>query len=89
MAFIPVTSAKRLAALPVGAAQIIDEDGYINLNNLIIAFTTVVLPVPGPPVIIINGLSKNTSIACICVSSYVMPKCSCISSKYDSNNFGS
>ncbi len=49
LAVLPVASLRRFAALPVGAAK--ETFSPREDKSSIIAFTTVVLPVPGPPVI--------------------------------------
>ena len=55
---IPVTSISFLAALPVGASNANFSGLILNssINNLTIHLTIVVLPVPGPPVIIVKLL---------------------------------
>ena len=63
---VSVSSASRFAARPVGAQQAIRWYGYSFLNNAVNARTTVVLPVPGPPVRIIASCSKNVWIASSC-----------------------
>ena len=66
--------ASRFEALPVGAQSWILLSGYTSLQISKIPFTVVVLPVPGPPVKIINERSKNNWIASFCSWSYVMAK---------------
>ena len=66
--------AKRLLALPVGAHSWIFASGNISLAISKIPFTVVVLPVPGPPVKIMNERSKNNWIASFCSWSYVIAR---------------
>ena len=66
LASTPVASVILLAALPVGAARAIFKPNSSAI--LSIAFSVVVLPVPGPPVII-NNLELNAAlIASDCLS---------------------
>ena len=57
--FTPVLSAIRRLARPVGAASRIFSDGFSSLNTSMTAFRTVVLPVPGEPVMMDRSL-RNT-----------------------------
>jgi hypothetical protein len=52
----PIDSCSLIAAFPVGAASMIFKGISENsCNNARILTTVVVFPVPGPPVIIVNG----------------------------------
>ncbi|KAF5034109.1 hypothetical protein DSECCO2_599700 [anaerobic digester metagenome] len=62
----PATSESRLAARPVGAASATFMAR--RSNSVIMPFSVVVLPVPGPPVSIIIGWSTAEKIARRCCS---------------------
>ncbi len=64
---MPVVSLMRLAARPVGAASKIFI--FLDLNDEIMPFTVVVLPVPGPPVSTITLAARALSIASCCTVS--------------------
>ena len=76
--FVSHSCDSRFAALPVGAQHSMIQFGYILFKSSTIARTTVVFPVPGPPLIIDTGVSNNVWMAWICVSSYVIPMLSCM-----------
>jgi hypothetical protein len=72
-----VLSLRRFAALPVGAQSLIRSFLAFSIES--IEFTSVVLPVPGPPVITITLLFNVCSIAIFCVTanwilSFFQPK---------------
>ena len=67
LASLPVSSVILFAALPVGAASATSSPLFS--IRVIIPFTVVVLPVPGPPVNISKPLLTAISIACLCFSS--------------------
>ena len=65
-ASFPVVSVILLAALPVGAHNTYFLSKFSNIS--IIHFIIVVFPVPGPPVITVMLLFKDTEIASFCSS---------------------
>ena len=73
----PVSSDMRFAARPVGAAR--NTVSPFSINMRIIAFSVVVLPVPGPPVKIKRPFSSAARIASFCNSAYSMPSVRSIS----------
>ena len=64
IAGFPDASSMRLAALPVGAASAVSRPAKSNIFTSV--FMIVVLPVPGPPVIIVMLFARQASIALCC-----------------------